>query len=251
MTRRRSRDGQQRLAGRRASAPGGTGKAAVSGADRASGRRRGAPAPRRPGRARLGRQRAGCSSTRTRRTRPRRRHRPSTTCSPGTAWTADLSIDRWHPVEEEWSQPTCRCRSADAAIRGRASRGWTQWRRASRWPPACAPVRDAGAAAVASRLGGAGGRSSTAEGYAVVRRWRFLVAAPTTPTRLRSSPPASGRTCRRAVSVEEVGSHPVYRLRARGGLGAVALSTAPGDCTGRLHWRTALGDWTGRLRCCD
>lgn len=91
----------------------------------------------------------------------------------GHGMTADLSTDRWHPVEEEWEPADVPLPSGDAAIQAeRARLDAVETRESLAAGVALYEVRvqlqsHHDSVALADRL--------AADGYAVVRRWRFLV----------------------------------------------------------------------------
>jgi hypothetical protein len=134
---------------------------------------------------------------------------------------ADFSVDRWHPVEEEWEPadvPLPETAGAVEAERERLDAEETSQSLAS--GVALFEVRvqlhsHHDAVALAQRL--------SAEGYPVVRRWRFLVAgannadqAEEFAARIRQEAPASA-----IISTEEVGParpYTAFEIAAGSGL---------------------------------
>jgi hypothetical protein len=138
----------------------------------------------------------------------------------GHGLTADLSTDRWHPVEEEWEPAGVPLPSDDAAIRAERARLDAEETRES---------LAAGVALYEVRVQLDSHRDSVAladqlaaDGYAVVRRWRFLVVGANNADQAEEFRAAIARVAPPSaqITVGEVGPTPftAFELAANSGL---------------------------------
>jgi len=138
----------------------------------------------------------------------------------GHQMSADYTVDRWHPVAEEWEPADVPLPADEAAIRAeRQQVDAEETSESLAWGHALYEVRvqlpsHHESVALAARLAG--------EGYSVTRRWRFLVVgannadqADEFATAIRQEAPAGAQ-----ITVGEVGSTPftAFDLAADSGL---------------------------------
>lgn len=138
----------------------------------------------------------------------------------GHGLTANISTDRWHPVEEEWEPADVALPSGDAAVRAERARLDAEETRES---------LAAGVALYEVRVQLPSHRESVAladqlaaEGYVVVRRWRFLVVGANNADQAEEFRAAIQRVAPAGaqISVGEVGPTPftAFELAAETGI---------------------------------
>ncbi len=134
---------------------------------------------------------------------------------------ADFAIDRWHPIAEEWEPADVALPDSPAAAE--AERRELDAEETSESLTAGVALFEIRVQLPSHRESVALAAQLTAEGYSVVRRWRFLVAgannadqAEEFAARIRQEAPAGA-----VVSIEEVGSqrpYTVFEIAAGSGL---------------------------------
>jgi hypothetical protein len=138
----------------------------------------------------------------------------------GHGMTADISTDRWHPVEEEWEPSDVPLPSSDAAIRAERARLDAEETRESL--AAGVALYEVRVQLPSHRESVALAEQLAAEGYAVVRRWRFLVVGANNGDQAEEFRAAIQRLAPTGaqISVGEVGPTPftAFELAAETGI---------------------------------